>query len=187
MTEGITSETRKKISKQKIIIKHKERRTSTSEEMLQEKKEEKRKPTKALRKKEKRKKDIEGGETQENGNSYTGKKLRRDFCSDLDDYVREWTDREQNGSWKFNKNLQTYALHHCLDVQIIQSPLFNKLVPYINSVVGISRSRLLEQCQRKIEEFESLDEGERKLGDDGDDLVTSIARANLLLKILSSV
>ena len=83
MTEGITSETRKKISKQKIIIKHKERRTSTSKEMQQEKKKEKRKPTKASRKKEKRKKDVEGGETQENGNSHTGKKSRRDFCSDL--------------------------------------------------------------------------------------------------------
>ena len=42
------------------------------------------------------------------------KKAPRDFNTDLREYLVEWKDRESShSSWKFNKNLQTWALDNC--------------------------------------------------------------------------
>ena len=131
----------------------------------------------------KRKKQKEEAENISGGNATASKRKKRDFSNDLHEYLEEWTERE-GGTWKFNKNLQTYALDNCLDIKRIDSPLFNKLVPYINSVVGISRNRLLDHCQGKVEEYEGKDDEEKDKN--GDELVTAIARANLLLKMLAA-
>ena len=151
-------------------------------ESTQAKKKGKRKLSKALRKK--RKKQKEETENRLGKNASTSRGQRRDFSSDLHDYLEEWVEREESGTWKFNKNLQTYALDHCMDVNRIDPTLFNKLVPYINSVMGVSRNRLLDHCRRKAEEYESKDDEEKDK--DGDDLVSAIARANLIIKILTS-
>ena len=84
----------------------------------------------------------------------TDEKRQRDFVSDLHEYVEKWKNKT---GWKFNKVLQTYALDNCLDFLRIDEPLFTALLPYIESVVGVARQRLLDSCGNVIEES---DEGE---------------------------
>ena len=163
-------------------MKHQAEIHGKTAESQQTKKKGKKKLSKAVRKKRKKQKgEAESGK----GKSLTpSKKQKRDFSSDLQEYLEEWTEREETRVWKFNKNLQTYALDNCLDVNRIDSHLFNKLVPYVGSVVGTSRNRLLDFCRHKVEEYNGKSDEEKDEG--GDNLVTAIARANLLITVLTA-
>ena len=67
----------------------------------------------------------------------------------LDSYLEHWaTDRE---SWKFNKVLQTFALEHVWDKEKIDKSLFRKLLPYLGSIQGGARDRLLQRAQEVID------------------------------------
>lgn len=74
----------------------------------------------------------------------------RDFGNDLNIYLETWRLRESQ-PWKFNKNLQIWAIANCLDKTKIDSVLFKKLCPYLSTVLGSARERLLENIKSIIE------------------------------------
>jgi hypothetical protein len=72
-------------------------------------------------------------------------KKTRDFSADLQSYLTQWKNDKE--SWKFNKVLQTWALIECLDGERISKNLFHDLIPYLCSIQGGARDRLLERCE----------------------------------------
>ena len=104
----------------------------------------------------------------------------RNFSIDLSNYLRCW---EMGVGWKFNKVLQSWAIDSCLREEKIDSELFNLLIPYVESVQGSQRERLFEKCQSTVAAFNNMGEDEQRMG--GENLLTCIARANVLIKTLS--
>lgn len=76
----------------------------------------------------------------------------RDFQTDLSNYVTLWATNKVE--WKFNKILQNYALEHCLDKDKIGKLVFRPLLPYIGSIQGGARDRLLARMETLIESIE---------------------------------
>lgn len=81
----------------------------------------------------------------------------RDFSTDLKDYLKAWKKRDSGDSeWKFNKILQVWAITHCLNDKRIDDPLLNRLIPYLQSVQGSARDRMVQMLedamQGKLEE-----------------------------------
>jgi len=76
----------------------------------------------------------------------------RDFSSDLASYLQQWKGTQgssptpSSSGWKFNKVLQNWALAECLNGECIAKNLFHDLLPYLCSVQGGARDRLLERC-----------------------------------------
>eukprot|EP01031_Cornospumella_fuschlensis_P030268 gene30268-36577_t len=86
----------------------------------------------------------------------------RDFSSDLKDYLKAWKKRESGDSqWKFNKVLQVWAISNCLNDKKIDDPLLKRLIPYLQSVQGGARDRMVqmleEAMQGKLQEEDSAD------------------------------
>jgi hypothetical protein len=118
----------------------------------------------------------------------------RDFATDLTEYLQQWEDdmRKLNSSekkWKFNKVLQEWALQHCLQKQLVSSELFKKLTPYIATVQGKAKERLVTVLQEVMNrEDEAVPETTE--GDEGETLaiLRSIEkkRAKRLLPLLTS-
>lgn len=146
------------------------------------------KKKKALKKVEERKKK------EENGEEIIIK--RRDFSSDLMEYLERWeayhlsvkkgedvTSAAQQG-WKFNKVLQEWALQHCLDKTAVSSELFKRLLPYLLTVQGKAKERLIEQLAKQTGDESVLDSA-----DDSDAVLLSITkkRANRLLKLFNAL
>jgi hypothetical protein len=77
------------------------------------------------------------------------KKAGRDFASDLKIYVTTW--RTDKSNWKFNKNLQNWALNNCFDGDKIDKQLFHDALPYLVSVVGKARESLINRCDEHLE------------------------------------
>ena len=71
----------------------------------------------------------------------------RDFSGDLEEYLQEWEDRNNEGAqWKFNKILQAWALDNCFSKKNIGSLLFKKLIPYVLTVQGGAMDRLVSRA-----------------------------------------
>lgn len=76
------------------------------------------------------------------------KSKSRDFSGDLGTYVLAWKGDRAVTGWKFNKILQNWALAECLNGDAISKDLFHVLLPYLVSVQGGARDRLLERCDK---------------------------------------
>jgi len=79
----------------------------------------------------------------------------RDFSGDLEAYVTTWAN--DKASWKFNKVLQNFMLDHIFSADRIGKDLFRLLLPYIASIQGGARDRLLARVDKIVD------------GDDDDD------------------
>jgi hypothetical protein len=77
----------------------------------------------------------------------------------LDSYLEHWA--TDHSTWKFNKVLQNYGLEHCWDKEKIDKSLFRKLLPYLGSIQGGARDRLLQRAQEVID-GDNQDEGTLK-------------------------
>lgn len=80
-------------------------------------------------------------------------KRSRDFENALDEYICSWEQRESQ-PWKFDKNLQEWALQNMLDADLISDDLFMRLQPYIATVQGAARVRFMDRIKNKIESGE---------------------------------
>lgn len=77
---------------------------------------------------------------------------QRNFKEDVREYIDAWANREVDPSgWKFNKVLQTWMLAHVLDEAVIDKDLFKDLCPYIASVTGGARDRLVASLNEAIQ------------------------------------
>jgi WKF domain len=101
-------------------------------------------------------------------------KLRRDFSTDLLEYLSGWKNRESS-PWKFNKTLQIWALEHCFDESKIDATLFKELLPYLASIQGGALDRLKTRAQEMIQSVEDGD-------DDGDDGQKEAGKATSLTR-----
>lgn len=122
---------------------------------------------------------------------------RRDFLTDLIVYLEQWKlakypeeGQEPYLNWKFNKNLQTWAILNCLDKEKIPSDTFKLLLPYLMSLQGNSRDRLVEDMQATINKTndEEVNENETKDNNDakGQPSNSMIKRASKIVELLSS-
>jgi hypothetical protein len=73
----------------------------------------------------------------------------RGFSADLAAYLTLW--RTDKKSWKFNKVLQAWALESCFSKDLIDKNLFHDLLPYIGTVMGSARERVIERAQALID------------------------------------
>ena len=88
------------------------------------------------------------------------KTSNRDYNSQLVEYLDGWMNKDANNSaWKFNKKLQTWAL---LNIYSLDDYTFLKLMPYILSIEGNSKDRLLETVIETIKD-ETLNKDEIKV------------------------
>lgn len=85
---------------------------------------------------------------------------KRDFQSDLKVYLEAWKARESGSGWKFNKVLQSWAIMHALNRQLIDKELFKLLCPYLATVMGVQRDRFIEVVEGVIEGGEQATEEE---------------------------
>lgn len=107
----------------------------------------------------------------------------RDFESDLLEYLSNW-ERRESIPWKFNKVLQAWALSNVFDKEKISSSTFKQLSPYLKSVQGGARTRLLEEINKVISDAESqVEEGAEGAGEGGISEKT-LKRAIKLKKLL---
>jgi len=86
----------------------------------------------------------------------------RDFSTDLEAYCTQWAQARE--SWRFNKVLQTWALEHCMDRARISKALFKTLLPYLASIQGGAKERLLAKVDKIIEDGFTPDEKDDEEG-----------------------
>ena len=80
----------------------------------------------------------------------------RNFEGDLETYLQNWEIRNEPGAtWKFNKNIQAWAMSNALNKEKIGSKLFKRLLPYLATVQGGAKTRLLESTQSVLVESSS--------------------------------
>jgi hypothetical protein len=98
-------------------------------------------------------------------------KNSRDFSNDLDIYLSKWETRHEAGAnWKFNKILQAWATSNALNKTKVGSKLFKKLLPYIATIQGGARDRLIESTKTVI-----LDSSSEILANECDDSDKALA------------
>ena len=78
----------------------------------------------------------------------------RDFSTDLDEYLTRWEEREKISGWKFSKVLQSWAIAHLFDKKQVSKELFKKLLPYIDSIQGAAKTRLVQVARDLISKTE---------------------------------
>ena len=106
---------------------------------------------------------------------------RRDFSTDLHDYLEGWKDRDRF-PWKFNKVLQSYSIDNCLDGERIDEDLFRSMLPYISSIIGVASERLLTRCKDIATATDEVDDKvENKVVD-----MTKIQRAKEIIALLTT-
>jgi hypothetical protein len=118
----------------------------------------------------------------------------RDFPGDLEQYVNEWTERNDgNNTWKFNKILQAWALDHCFDKKKIDSSLFKVILPYLLTIQGGALDRLVSKAASILstnkndivndddgvappvpDQAEELDQNDATVGDEDDETVKKV-------------
>ncbi|RYH18826.1 DUF2373 domain-containing protein [archaeon] len=118
----------------------------------------------------------------------------RDFSSDLKDYLKAWKKRDISDSdWKFNKVLQVWAIAHCLNDKRIDDILLKRLIPYLQSVQGGARDRMIQMLedavQGKLQEEEDKTEDDNAVIDLTDEQIhekheVAKERASLILSVL---
>jgi hypothetical protein len=82
----------------------------------------------------------------------------REFENDLLEYLSNW-ERKDTIPWKFNKVLQAWALANVFDKEKISSTAFKQLCPYLKTVQGGARTRLIEEVNKVISDAESQVDG----------------------------
>jgi hypothetical protein len=82
----------------------------------------------------------------------------RDFQSDLVEYLSNW-ERKDSIPWKFNKVLQAWALTNVFEKEKINSAAFKQLCPYLKTVQGGAKTRLLEEANQILSKAESQIDG----------------------------
>lgn len=60
------------------------------------------------------------------------------------------TFNSDRGAWKYSKKLQVFGLTHAFDAKIIDKPTFRALLPYLASVQGGARDRLVASVEAII-------------------------------------
>jgi hypothetical protein len=144
----------------------------------------KKKRSKKARKSSKRKNSTSGNaDSNAPESTPTPVASTRDFKQDLSEYLDGWSKRDYQG-WKFNKILQTWALTNCFDKSKIDSTLFKRLCPYLLTVVGTARDRLVEDAQA-VTTSETAKENEDEENNSNSD-AKSIKRAIKVLKLLGT-
>jgi len=88
-------------------------------------------------------------------------------------YLSEWKYREQGGTWKFNKNTQSWLLRHMYDTDKISKVCFVILLEYMDGLQGSSRKRVLEDAQRRALRYKKFEKelGEKEKTSEGDKVV----------------
>ncbi len=78
----------------------------------------------------------------------------RDFNGDLVSYLEQWAGKDEaDSNWKFSKVLQTWALENCFHKTKIENDTFKILLPYLCTVQGQARDRLLASASVVIENY----------------------------------
>ena len=84
----------------------------------------------------------------------------RDFSNDLLKYIEAWEIKSSKSSsvsdrsWKFNKVLQTWGVSNMLDKEKLNSSLFKRFCPYVASIQGEIRNRILTNMNEVIQKYE---------------------------------
>ena len=87
----------------------------------------------------------------------------RDFSGDLETYVTTWAN--DKASWKFNKVLQNFILDHIFSADRIGKDLFRLLLPYIASIQGGARDRLLARVDKIVDGDDDDDDDDKEEDD----------------------
>jgi hypothetical protein len=90
----------------------------------------------------------------------------RSYCKELEEYLESWENRETKAGWKFNKVIQSWGLENCLHKDKIDTDLFKRLIPYILTVQGGAKDRLLSAASDIITKCEN---GEAIISEGNDD------------------
>lgn len=90
------------------------------------------------------------------------KVMAEDFPSDLEKYLDLWK-RRDTGVWKFQKVIQSRAIEHCLDSNAINEELFDMLLPYLQTIQGGGRLRLLDLAEQVIKKEKDNEVSEASL------------------------
>jgi hypothetical protein len=101
----------------------------------------------------------------------------RSFTTQLTEYLDAWENRD-SAPWKFSKVIQSWALENCFHKDKIDTDLFKRLIPYILTVQGGARDRLLTAADDMITKCESgetlLDDDEAPAVEKGEDLTEEV-------------
>lgn len=88
------------------------------------------------------------GETSTSEAKPASDEAKRDFAGDMSAYVKVW--RNDREAWKFSKVLQNWLLDNAFKSEKIDKQLFHDCLPYIGSIMGGARTRLLERCDKYL-------------------------------------
>ena len=92
----------------------------------------------------------------------------------LMEYIKQWSEDRPN--WKYNKRMNLVALTTAFDASRCDKTTFRALLPYLVSVQGGARERLVQQVETII-----ADEDEDKHGGEAPDSV-ALAKKETVLK-----
>lgn len=108
----------------------------------------------------------------------------REFSSDLEAYLNGWAAFQQDSgaSWKFNKVLQEWGIQNCVEKPKVSAALFKLLLPYLATVQGGARQRMVTRM-RNLVENDGAEDGHDEDEDDKD----KSRRAERALKILRAL
>lgn len=111
----------------------------------------------------------------------------RDYSGDLREYLTDWKRRDKT-QWKFSKVIQSWALLNCFSSDKVSDEIFDMLLPYISTVQGGARNRIIEVVTNIISIEDDLNK-RNQIGDSQDDDCKSYemrqARAKAILKVLN--
>jgi hypothetical protein len=112
--------------------------------------------------------DLENNKKMKKEKVVISKTKSRHFENDLLEYLSNW-ERKETIPWKFNKVLQAWALANVFDKEKIGSNAFKQLCPYLKTVQGGARTRLVEEVNKVISDAESQVEGGAEDGEGGNE------------------
>lgn len=78
-------------------------------------------------------------------------------------YLSAWKHRDAGGSWKFNKNTQSWLIRHMYETDKVSKLVFGSLVEYLGGLQGQTRLRVLSDASRRATRYKEFEAGE---GDD---------------------
>ena len=130
--------------------------------------------------------DINEGQTQSTKKKQTNMSNNgRDYSGDLREYLNDWKRRDKT-QWKFSKVIQSWALLNCFSNDKVSDELFEMLLPYISTVQGGARTRIIEVVTNIISTEDDLNQKGDSQGDDSKSYETRQARAQAILKVLNN-
>lgn len=112
----------------------------------------------------------------------------RDYSSDLKEYLISWKHKDTM-EWKFSKVIQSWALLNCFSIDKVSEELFEMLLPYISTVQGGARTRIIEVATNIINAECDVSTQNQNVDNPRDNLASyafKIARAEVTLKVLNT-